>query len=380
MVKPRHRSNHSLVSGGSVFANGELMYTETYVEVEDDMDDFTEKKRRPKPLRLLPDSNCDIYRNTRTPPSYTATGGYFELKQVRPCKDWYARVDEYPWRGSGTRESENAYFVNQLLAKTHPFRSEYSVPVSMVELLDIPSMAKIIAKSFSGLAGSSYLSYRFGFPQFVQDIQTLSGITKALESRVKEYSSLNLHGGLRRNVKLGENTYRDSGRQTIWSTWGHFVTADVTSSRKYIVRGSVRWRWKDGADISLTKLEAFNEAVKAVFDLEELDATTMWNAIPWTWLVDYFVDVSSWLQANENTNWVEPYDISIIRRYKSRTEIDNLEVSEGFGTKGSIRGSIYSRDSNLTSTLLPAARYSFITKTQYLTLLALLGKFRGSKY
>ncbi|DAD51623.1 TPA_asm: maturation protein [ssRNA phage Gerhypos.4_39] len=376
-MEPRHRSNHSLVAGGSVWANGVKQYDETYIEVEDDMDDFTGKHRRKKPIRLLPDSNCDIYRNTRVPPTYTDTGGYFELKQVRPYKDQYARVDEYPWRGSGTRESENAYFINVLLAKTHPFRSEYSVPTSMVELLDLPSMASIVAKSFSGLVGSSYLSYRFGFPQFVQDIKTLSGITKALESRVKEYSSLNRHGGLRRNVKLGENVYRDSGRQTIWSTWGHFVTAEVTSIRKYIVRGSVRWRWKDGADISLSKLEAFNEAVKAIFDIGELDSTTLWNSVPWTWLADYFVDVSSWLQANENHSWVEPYDISIIRRFKSRTEIDNLEYDVGFGIKGHITGSIYSRDSNLNSTLFPAARYSFLTTTQYLTMLALLGKFRG---
>lgn len=376
-MEARHRVHNGLVAGGSVYANGVLQYNETFLEVEDAMDDYTGKHRRSKPLRLLPDSNCDIYHTFRRPPVYTDTGQYFELKQVRPYKDQYARFDEYPWRGSGTRDSENAFFVNQLLAKTHPFRSEYSVPVSMVELLDIPSMASIIAKSFAGLLGSSYLSYRFGFPQFVQDIQTLSGITKALESRVKEYSSLNRHGGLRRNVKLGEATYRDTGRQTIWSTWGHFVTADVTSSRKYIVRGSVRWRWKDGADISLTKLEAFNEAVKALFDIGELDATTMWNALPWSWLVDYFVDISSWLQANENHSWVEPYDISIIRRFKSKTEIDNLAYEVGYGEKGHITGSIYSRDSNLNTTLVPAARYSFLTKTQYLTMLALLGKFRG---
>jgi len=250
----------------------------------------------------------------------------------------------------------------------------------MVEMLDITSMFKLVARSFSDLLGGSYLSYRFGLPQFIQDIKTLSNITRAIESRMKEYNSLNLHGGLRRNVHLGGASYQSGGNKTIWSTYGHFVTADWTSVRKYEVRGSVRWRWKDGVTISLTKLEAFNEAVKAVFDLEELDGSTIWNAIPWTWLVDYFVDVNSWLSANENTSWVEPYDISVVRIFKSRTEIKNLVCSDGHGIGGHIRGRIYSRDSNLIPSQYPVARYEFVTKTQYLTMLALLGKFRGLTY
>lgn len=376
-MKFRQRNRSKLVLGGTYLTNGVVTGTETFSARDDSCGDYIEKKKRKSPIRLLPDSNCDINHKWRVPPVYSAKNSNFEVRGVRPEKAETPSYDGYPARGTGQRDTENVFYVNQLLARTHPFRSEYSVPVSMVEMLDIASLFKVAARSFSELVGSSYLQYRFGILQFVQDLNTLSSITKAIEARVKELSSLNQHGGLRRNVKLAEFPYTTVQKdKVIWSTFGFFVQADLYNSRRYTIRGSVRWRWKDGVTVSLTKLEAFNEAVKAVFDLGELDASTLWNAIPWTWLVDYFVDVNSWLQANENTNWVEPYDICIIRKMKTRTEYRNCRANVGFCQGGHLRAHLVSRDANLPVGAVPAVRFSLLTRSQVEVIFALLGKFR----
>lgn len=379
-MEPRRREHNTLQSGGVYITNGVVTGHETFYVKENGIDDYWKKKRRKKPWPPLPPSDVDIYRTFRNPPTYFSSDSYFELRGVRPCKDNYPDLSGYPWRGSGQRATENDYYVEQLLASTHPFRYEYSVPVSLVEALDLADLFKQTAQTFAGLLGNSYLQYRFGFAQFYQDIQTLAGITKAIESRVKEFDSLSKFGGLSRNVKLFQHKWEDENDQVIWSTYGHFIQAHWHNQRDYTIRGSVRWRWKDGVTISLTKLEAFNEAVKAVFDLGPIDASTIWNAIPWTWLFDYFYDVSSWLQANENANWVEPYDICIMRRFRSRDEWTKLNCSDGEGLPGYISWRVNSRDANLQPGRLPAARYELLTQKQYLTILALIGKFHGTNY
>jgi hypothetical protein len=381
LMDARRRDRNKIAAGGVYITNGVITGHESFYALEEGIDDYWHKKRRSRATKLppLPPSDCDIYRTFRNPPIYFSSNTYFELRGVRPYKDQYPDLAGYPWRGSGQRETENNYYKEQLLAATHPFRYEYSVPVSMVEALDLADLFKSAAATFAGLIGNTYLRYRFGFSQFYQDIQTLSGITKAIESRVKELNSLSLQGGLRRNVKLFGTSWANAHDETIWSTYGHFISANIDNRRDYEIRGTVRWRWKEGVDVSLNKLEAFNQAVKAVFDLGELDASTIWNAIPWTWLVDYFVDVGSWLQANENSNLVEPYDICIVRRFRSKTEIKNLSCSDGEGLPGHISWRVHSRDVVQPGTL-PFFRFSLLSEKQFLTIVALIGKFHGGGY
>lgn len=383
----RHRERRTVfLTGYTTNRDTSIPRTPWYVTSPEEITDDYWRKQKRKSVKLLPVTNFDhktIYRrpvyvsgevagnNTLThapaEPSFTPTIGSY-----------------YAARGTSQRNAENAAYVVKLLASTHPFRPEYSVPTALAELLDIGSLFKITAKSFSELAGTSYLYYRFGIVQFVQDIKTLSSITKALESRIKEFDSLSKQGGTRRNIKL--DGLGQSGKyasdETIFSTYGATVRADKSYYNYYEVRGSVRWRWKNGVTVNLSKLEAFNLAVLKVFDLGELDAATIWNSIPWTWLADYFIDIGNFLQSIGDDNLVEPYDICITRRCKSTNTFYVSYKSSWIRTYGNGKYTIEltSRDADLVIPALPPLRYGLISKTQYLTLLALYGKFRGGSY
>jgi hypothetical protein len=63
----------------------------------------------------------------------------------------------------------------------------------------------------------------------------------------------------------------------------------------------------------VSKLAAFNESCKIVLDLQRPDASSIWEAIPFTWLVDYFLNVGDALHAVENTDKVLPTDICIMK-------------------------------------------------------------------
>jgi hypothetical protein len=373
--------DRKVISGTTTVKSTGVVSTYQYTEFWERTTDYTGKKKRKDYDGLLPCSNFDHDSVENVPPFLTKDSGSWYHRGA-PCQNTDPDTRHYPGRNSTQRNTENSLYVARLLAETHPFRSEFSIPVAIAELLDIGSLFKITAKSFSELAGNSYLNYRFGWVQFTQDIKTLHSITKQIERRIKEFDSLSKHGGLsRRHVFLDHNSWDEyTGPWTIWSTYGVFVDARFAYNVTLKVEGSVRWRWKAGVKISLTKLEAFNLAVSNVFDLGELDAETIWNAIPWTWLADYFVDVNSWLSATHGTDMVEPFDICITRRYKNVKTQYPVGSEARYVTKGRETREIVSRDANLALSVLPPYRYMFFTTNMYLVLLALYGRLRGGTY
>jgi hypothetical protein len=336
-------------------------------------------------VNLLPDSNFDSDVTVRVPCFLSGERGSWTHYGAPALTTYTPGTANYPVRGSATRNSENAVWVLKILEETHPFRPEYSIPTAIAELLDVGSLLtffKESAKSFAQLAGNSYLYYRFGIVQFWRDIKTLHSITTALESRIREFDSLNKQGGLRRKIKLYSNSWDTSNdNELLWSTYGILLGARVSRNYRIAVTGTVRWRWKGGVTVNLSKLEAFNLAVSNLLGLKELDGATIWNSIPWTWLIDYFVAIGPWLQANAS-DAVEPYDIAIVRRYDSITSMEPRLKEAGLYpqircTNGRYTRTIVSRDTNLVSSLLPPVRYGLLSSSQYWALFALLGKFHS---
>lgn len=381
-ARTRQKLNHVSSGTTTVLSDG-TVNRYTYVETDVSVNDYWHKHRDPVSHRL-PSSDFERDRIERVPPTLSGENGFWRHNGAPMISDYVPPLLHYPARAA--RQFENDYYALQLAAKTHPFRADFSVPTMIFEFLDIGTLFKITAKGFFDLVGSSYLNYRFGFPQFVRDIQTLSKITVAIERRIREFDSLIQKSGLHRQVGLDSNHWDLNGNQGfIWTTYGVYVIATFQSSETLKVEGSIRWKLKPGVVASLDKLSAFNLAVKTVFDLGELDASTIWNSIPWTWLADYFVDVGTWLQANENNDIVECSDICILRHYKHNVDIvpgflSNGDAAAYRGNKGRFSRDIIARDIVPTLPVLPPVRFSLLSKTQILTLLALYGKFRGGTY
>lgn len=386
-MRSRHRSKSQWRAVGSIttVADGHSdLVSENYDEKY--MDDVTEKKKD-KTSRLLPATDLEIDHIERISPTLSSKGkGFYWTHRNVPMAPQYYPINNH-WQSRYYRDmSENPYYAVKTIAATHPFRSEFSVPTAIAEMLDIGTLFKLTAKGFADLVGSSYLQYKFGWVQFVNDIKTLATITRSIERRIKEFDSLGKKGGLRRKVDLDHTSWSDNGQQGfIYTLYGVYVVADWHRNQTNKVWGTIRWRWKPGILVSLSKLEAFNLAVQTVFDLGELDASTIWNTIPWTWLADYFIDIGSWLQASENADIVEFFDLCICREYKNITDLDPalFDVSQNqyySVNRGRMIRTQISRDVIRSLPALPPLRYSFLSKSQVLVLLALYGKFRGSSY
>jgi len=370
--------------GGTVVnaQNGDVLGTANVVYEEKLCEDEWKKKARAD--GSLPPSNCLITDHFRDPyMMHRSTGVSFWFYNHPVTNVGTTSVAGFdsvrPARGTTARTNENRTLALELLATTNPYRSEYSVLVSIKELLDLGALFKLSAKTFSGFAGGAYLNYKFGWQQFVRDLSTLHGITTVIERRIKEFQSLAKKGGLRRNgVHLrAKSAEYYNAESVLQSAWNVNIRAEVTGTYQCQTLGSVRWRLKPGYDKSLHKLRAFNHAVKQVLDLRELNPQTVWNLIPFSWLVDYFVDISSYFGAGLASGIVEPYDICIIRRCKSRfrQKITTKPASITLTGSGYYGRNLMERDVvTLSSLTLPGI--SLLNESQMLTITALLASFK----
>lgn len=372
------------ISGLIRDANGVVISTGNVVDEYRQTIDFWQKKARKTP---------DALRGTLEPTNFTSVT-YFQ----RPLRAWRRNAainfDYYPASALFVHDSaislyhpgrsvsqDNDFYTLRLLERTNPFRSEFSVPVFIKELVDIGTMFKLAARTFAGFVGGAFLNYKFGWVAFLADLRTLFSITKALERRIKELTSLQKHGGLRRRVYLGGHGGTLTANNVLMnSTWGWFPRVNLAHSARVEVYGSVRWIPTRDFREDIRKLGVVNLAFRKVFDLEEPDPQTVWEMIPFSWLADYFTSIGSYLRANNGAAKVQPWDICLVRKYSCDTHgtlvgedpsLTNQSRSCSGNAQVVVRTVIGSPPS------FPNIYWELLTYSQWQVVVALLLKFKG---
>lgn len=382
-MEQRTRSRASTISGGKVYAYedtswvlAEYSYDESYATITDWF-----KKERRFFDGLLPPSDLELESHTVVPFLIHKPTGVFCF-QNKYTDGVAARIPGrsplYAERENPYRASENDYYTQLLLARTNPTRAVFSVPVFIKELVELPFLFRLAAQSFSGIVGKGYLNYKFGWAQFYRDVRTLAGILKALEQRVKEFQSLSQRGGLRRRIRLDRRAYEGPVQTGVplSTVYGVTCLGESVNYQAMDIYGSCRWRPRLGILGNLEKLTTFNDAARFYFDLDEMDAETMWQMIPFSWLCDYFTEISDFLAANTGRMYVEPFDICIMRHHVSK---DQYQVTSITDTATATGGGYHIRETKSrdvwTEGAFPAAPLELLTGNEWKTILALFLSF-----
>jgi hypothetical protein len=335
-MKARTRTRDKQSSSGRVFyppslAGGPYPFQKEFWKC----DDFIEKKKD-ELTGLTPPSSLSLRKGYFKPcfMNYRLTwiNGPVEYHTLEydatnlPCRV-FSGLSDPPLGWTYLEGATTNELVAKLLAKSNPFRYDVSIPVMTLELVEAASLLKLASANFVSLIGSAELNRVFGWEATARDIKSLAKITVSIENRIKEFNDLISKGGLRRKVWLARGKgsrpeYEDSIFSNSMGEWKGKVTTWYESE----VWGSVRWAPNRASPIDLTKLTAFNEALKIVLDLRSPDASTIWEGIPYSWLLDYFLNVGDTLQALEDTDKVLPYDVCIMRKRTITTKTVGIPV------------------------------------------------------
>lgn len=202
-------------------------------------------------------------------------------------------------------------FATRAAARTNPGKPHIQLPVFIFELKDLPKMiheagltllGKFPGKSAAGKAGSAYLSWQFGWKPLLKDLTDLVTFADAVEQRKKVLRDLVSKGGYSRKYSMPSGGGGGSNNYDLTLSLWPWCKVRVTSTTT--VKRWAKPRWVPqlppgltGDDRALTSY-----ARKSIFALHPQQITlNVWEALPWSWLVDYFTNIGDVLSATDNS-------------------------------------------------------------------------------
>ncbi len=209
--------------------------------------------------------------------------------------------------------SDNHLFL-QGKAQGNPNRPSVDLPVFLFELRDIPGMIKDWGddiKRAGRISGGQYLTespaavakryveYQFGIKPVIDDVKKMLDFQKSVERKLKAVENLS-----KRGVENSNNTVYEDERTThegvslLSALYMESRTArtKTTINRKYWTST----RWEATGDIPRTSEDKYQLAVRLAYGLD-ISFATMWEAMPWSWLIDWFSDIGLAMQQTRGT-------------------------------------------------------------------------------
>lgn len=159
--------------------------------------------------------------------------------------------------------------------------------------------------------GDAYLNWTFGWDLLLSDIRTMLDFVGAVEKRQQDLMALRA-GELRKTVQI--STTR--GTSEILSYWGPLYQASSRLRVKatYEKKIWVRVRYKPTADtFKYLGTDLRDTAERLAFGITAPSLDTVWNAMPWSWLLDWFTTAGDYFSATRNNLALIVDDVAIMR-------------------------------------------------------------------
>lgn len=192
------------------------------------------------------------------------------------------------------------YYSTKALANINPNRPIVDLPVLLFELREFPRMLRDLGRVLSGHIKPSdvpggYLAYKFGWEPLFRDLKGLLDLSDAIDFRQKFLLDSLKKGGLHVRRKLGTNSlsFSDSGQHFAMMDGKYFAKGTYHYSGQEKAWFTARFAMSANQDLHRLRTDVF----RSILGLR-ISAASIWEALPWSWLIDYFVNVGDILDAN----------------------------------------------------------------------------------
>jgi len=225
------------------------------------------------------------------------------------------------------------YWRTKAIAGLNPNRPIVDLPVFIYELRDFPGMLRDLGRVLQKKIRASdvpggYLAYTFGWAPLIQDLLKLDRLAIGIGKRLKELNSARKGESFRRTLSRRKERYQ-----------GPFVT-DVSPTMNSLTVSYESWieehiwftaylRLTPEAQSDLASLLTEPGPSRAAFltGFSTMGAATLWNAYPWTWLVDYLGNVGDVLEAGRGFIPFQVKDMCIMA-HQTLTETSTVSTNK----------------------------------------------------
>lgn len=187
-------------------------------------------------------------------------------------------------------------------ARTNPSRPYVDVAAEVLQMVDLIHLLRRAGKSALKRLANGNLSIQFGASPLMGMSMKLFKFADQLDRRMKEMHRLQSDHGYRKTINLGTFSASGSYSKTIQSQ-GVFINKPFFANTKEVVKAHARWipsgnfRSLDSHHLRLLTHEVMLGMKRGNF---HIDLATLWELIPWSWLIDWGGDVGKYFSANRN--------------------------------------------------------------------------------
>lgn len=228
--------------------------------------------------------------------------------------------------------------IADLIARTNPGRTDVNVPLALFELKDlIPGIRDAGSRILQGTglrrSGSNrpsplsegassiadeYLAYSFSFAPLIGDLKKLLMFSDLVDKRVEELIRLQQGQGLRRRREFPTASAASSGTRTVESRLSALVQANYTVRTIRKQWGTVRYKPSSLLRRILRRTDLKVYARRLVSNTGNgLSKSDLWNAIPFTWLIDYFLEIDTFLRATDYRIPAHAFNACVMTYYET---------------------------------------------------------------
>lgn len=223
----------------------------------------------------------------------------------------------------------------KVLAFSNPNRGSGADPIQ--DVMDgyqlLPKAVFAAGKSVFERGANADLWWQFGMEPLIDDLRKLLKHQELLENRLKEFNSLFQKGGLRRRINLGSHSASQGkvrvALQSNYISWQADREITTTATRW----GVVRWYPHGWTMLDVSRKEMIGRVRRLLYG-SDLSPESLWNKMPWTWLVGWFSTVGLWLKANKNNFPVHPGPVSICTTYQTQFTFSTTSKTSYLETRG----------------------------------------------
>lgn len=217
------------------------------------------------------------------------------------------------WGNMSLPEADNvSWDAANIWARSNPSRPAVLLPVFWLELREIPDMIRQAGRfllharnwrryvrkdSQTRDLATANLAFQFGWAPLVGDLWKIATFQDAVDKRRKLIDKLYSGKGLRRTGKLGSTskTFQGSGNANFGSYRNFYVSyLGLATKQSWFVA-----KWKPTQPSALPPSDgALRAHLTGVHPSHILE--NVWEALPWSWLIDYFTNIGDVIQAGNN--------------------------------------------------------------------------------
>lgn len=239
-----------------------------------------------------------------------------------PGTDWayngFVRTGDAVFHhGATTPEPTDNQALSHALAATNPNKPHVSLPNFVAELRDykfreIPAalkkMSRFGANKYHDIPiarlkdiGSDYLTYEYGIKPFMQDVGRMMDFVNRADMKYRYLEKLRAS-----KTGLGNSA-------TVWNdeTFGGVYDSYVTGlySESNVVRETwktvrkkwVSTMWTPTVDMSQYTDDNLRALANRIVTGSEVSFAALWDAMPWTWLIDWFSNAGDMYSLSRNS-------------------------------------------------------------------------------